>query len=205
MLWEGNPGALTNPVLDGFLDRARLWRSDEIAKPVRAAAEAFAAGKFGKAWKEAEKASAAAAKRKASGDAAAAEAEEKDAALVREGVEFIATLRLGLAEKLAKERWSIDAKEMLEGLASACAGSPHEAKAKAALDLIADDARAQKEIEAMVRLREILAKMGKPTRLKVTQALTAIEDFLGPYGNLVAGERAKAEKARLEKLLSDLR
>ena len=204
VLWEGSPGALTDPILDGFLDRSRLWRPEEIAKPVRPAAEAFAKGKYGAAWKKAEEAIAAAAKRRASGDAAAADAEEKDAGLVRQGVEFIANLRFGIAERLAKDRWSIDAREILEGLAASCAGSPVEAKAKAALDAIEADPRAQKEIEAMVRLREILGKVGKPTRLKVTQALSAIEDFMVPYGNLVAGERAKAEKARLERLLGDL-
>lgn len=205
VLWEGSSGALTNAVLDGFLDRARLWRSDEIEKPVRPAAEAFASGKYGAAWKKSDEALAGAAKKRARGDTAAADAEETDANLVKQGVDFIATLRLGIAEKLAKERWSIDAKELLEGLAASCAGCPQEAKVKEALDAIARDARAQKEIEAMVRLREILGKIGKPSRLKVTQALSALDDFMTPYGNLVAGERAKAEKARLEKLLADLK
>jgi hypothetical protein len=203
VLWEGSPGALTDAIVDGFLDRARLWRNDEIAKPVRAAAEAFAKGKYGVAWKKSEEALAAAAKRREK-DPAAADEEEKDANLVKKGVEFIANLRLGIAAKLAKERWSIDAKELLEGLAKSCAGCPFEAKANEALEAIADDARAQKEIEAMVRLREILGQVGKPTRLKVKQALTAIEDFMAPYGNLVAGERARAEKARLEKVLEGL-
>jgi len=203
VLWEGNPGALDDAAFDAFLERTRLWKPEEIARPVRPAAEAFARGKLGAAWRKAEEASAAAAKRRAAGDAAAA-AEEKDAALVKEGVDFIAKVRLGLAEKLAVDRWSIDAKEILEGLAQSCAGTPWEAKAKEGLAAIADDKRAQKEIEAMVRLRDILSKLRPPTRLKAKQALEAIDAFLTPYGNLVAGERARAERRKLEGLLEKL-
>jgi hypothetical protein len=203
VLWEGSPGGLGDPVLDAFLDRARLWRAEEISKPVRTAAEAFAKGKLGLAWKKAEEATVAGAKKVLAGDADAVLA-AKDAALVKEGVDFIADIRLRLAERMAVDRWSIDARELLEGIVSSCAGTPWEGKAKDALAKIADDKRAQKEIEAMVRLREILGKMRPPTRLKAKQALSAIDDFLLPYGNLVAGERARAEKRKIESLLEKL-
>jgi hypothetical protein len=200
VLWEGNPGALENAVLDAFLDRARLWRPDEIAKPVRPAAEAFSKGRFGSAWKKAEEASAAAKKRLASGDASAG-AEEKDAALVRDGVDFIAGIRLGIAARLAKDRHCLRAREMFEGIATSCAGTPWEAKAKEELAKLAADKRAQAEIDSTLRLEEILAKVRPPSRVKVKQAIEAVDAFIALYDGFVSAERAREERKKLETLL----
>ncbi len=203
VVWEGSPGALDEPTLKGFLDRARLWHPDEITRLLRPAAEAFTKGKYGAAARKADEGAAEAEKRVRYGQAVEG-TEAKDAALVRDGVKTIAVIRLGIAERLAKDRFSLDARDMLEAMAAGFAGSEWEGKAKEALDAIAADKRAQAEIQAAKRLREILAAIRPLTRKNVQKALEELEGFLRLNENLRTGERARAEMARLEKILGGM-
>ena len=163
-------------------------------------AEAFVKGKYALAARKADEAVAATRKRQAAGLPVEG-TEEKDAALVLDAVKVLAEIRILLADRLAKDRWSLDAREILEGVATGFAGTPSEAKAKERLAAIEADPRAQAEITATLRLREILAVLRPLTRKKVEKAIAGIDDLLALYATLQAGERARAEKAKLEKLL----
>jgi hypothetical protein len=201
--WEGSPGALDDRTLGAFLERARLWRTEEVSKGARPAAEAFVKGKYSAASRKAAEIVEDGKARKAKGHPVD-EAEGKDALLVLDAVKDLATVRLAIAAGLAKERWSLDAREMLEGVAAGFAGTEHETKAREQLALIAGDPRAQYEITAMTRLREILSKVRPVTRHTVGKAIEAIDTFLIPYSGTQSGERARQEKGRLERLLSTL-
>jgi hypothetical protein len=198
--WEGSPGSLDDRTLGGFIERARLWRPEEVAKAARPAAEAFVKGKPASAVKKANEILEDGKAKRAKGQPAD-EAAEKDARLVLDAVKDVAEARFVVADRLAKDRWSIDALEMLEGVVAGFAGTEHEAKAKERLAAIAADDRAQYEITAMKRLREILGKMRPVNRHNVQKAVDAIDDFLVPYGGTVSGDRARAEQTRLKRLL----
>ncbi len=201
--WEGSPGSLDDRSLAAFLERSRLWRTEEVAKGARPAAESFVKGKYGSAARKASELLEEVKGKRAKG-LPADEAGEKDAKVVLDAVADVAAARFANADRLAKERWSLDAREILEGVAAAFAGTEHEAKAKERLAAIAGDSRAQYEITAMTRLREILSKMRPVTRHTVGKAVEAIDVFLVTYAGAVSGERGKAEKARLQKLLERL-
>ena len=201
VMWEGSPGVLDAPTLDGFLERARLWRPAEVARTMRPAAEAFTGGKYGTALKKAEEALVEFQKRSRAGLPVDGD-EGKDAAVVRDAVKNLALLRLGVADRLAKDRWSLDAQEMLEAMVRSFAGTEWEGKAKEALAAIAADKRAVAEIEATKRLREILAAARPTTRKRIEKAIAEIDEFLLTKKELRAGERAVKEKGRLEKMLA---
>jgi hypothetical protein len=203
VLWEGSPGALDEKTLDAFAEKARIWRTAELSQRIRPAALLFVQGKYAAALRKAEEALAEVEKRKKA-TLPLEGTEEKDAALLKEAVRSLGEVRLVVAGRLEKDRWSLDALEMYEGMAAAFAGCDVEAKAKEALERMAKDERAQAEILAGRKLREIVAKLKRPTRFKVRQAIEAIDNLLVPYGNLQTGERLRAERARLEKLLEKL-
>jgi hypothetical protein len=200
VVWEGSPAGLDDRTLDGFLARARLWRPEEIAKTIRPAADAFAKGKHGLAAKKVAEALEECRKRKGAGLPVDGDP-EKDGALVLDASKNLAEIRIALAAKLADQRWSLDAREMLEGIVATFVGTEWEAKAKAELAKIAADDRAQYEIGGMIRLREILSKLRPLTPKTVRGAIENIDGFLLTYENTQAGARARAEKARLEKML----
>ena len=201
VMWEGSPGALSAETLGGFLDRARLWRPAEIAKTVRPAADAYVKGMFSAAAKKAAAALAAARKRAKAGLRVEGDV-EKDATLVADGLKAVATLRLSIADGMAKERLSLDAEDLLQSVATGFAGTEWEGKAKEALAVMAADARAQAEILAGKKLREILASVKPNVRRTVEKAIAELDVLLATYGNLRSGERAQAAKAKLEALLS---
>ena len=201
--WEGSPGTLDDKALGAFLERARLWRPEEVAKGARPAAESFVKGKYAAAVKKATELIEEGRAKRVKG-LPSDEAGEKDALVVLDAVRDIAAARFAIADRFAKDRWSLDARDMLEGVASAFAGTEHEAKARERLAAIAADARAQYEITAMTRLREILARVRPVTKRTIEKAIGEIDDLLIPYAGSQSGERAKAEKARLQKLLQPL-
>jgi redoxin len=201
--WEGNPGTLDDRTLAGFLDRARLWRPEEVAKLLRPAAEAFVRGKYALAVKRVEEVLPEVKHRQEMKQPLDG-TEEKDAAVITGAVKDIATIRLAAADRLAKDRWSLDALEILEDLARDFAGTEHEGKARERLKAIADDPRAQYEILATRRLREILGKLRPLNRRNAERAVEALAEFVKEFDNLQAAERAKIEKRRLEKLLEGL-
>ena len=201
--WEGSPGALDDRSLALFLERCRLWRTEEVAKGARPAAESFVKGKYAAAVRKATELVGEVKEKRGKGQPVD-DAAEKDAQVVLDAVADIAAARFANADRLAKERWSLDAREILEGVAAAFVGTEHEAKAKERLAAIAGDARAQYEITAMIRLREILGKMRPLTRHTVTKAIEALDAFVIPYAGAVSGDRGKAERARLQKLLEKL-
>ncbi len=200
VMWEGSPGALDDATLSGFLDRARLWRPAEIAKTVRPAADLFVKGKFAAAAKKASEAVAEAAKRRKAGLPVEGEV-EKDAALLSDGLASVARIRLAIADRLAKDRWSLEAKDMLEGIAAGFAGTEWEGKAKAALEALAADERAVWEILAATRLREILASVKPASRRTVEKAVDDLGTFLSQFENSRVEERARAALERLRALL----
>ena len=208
--WEGSPAALEFAELDAFVEQARVWRPEELTKTARPVAEAFVRGKPALAIQkakeigEAEQAKLARGRTPEVEELKAISATLKDMTLVLEAIGRVGKARLAVADRLAKDRWSIDAQEILEGMVKSFAGTPHEEAAKKRLAAIAADERAQYEITAMKRLREILGKMRPVNRHNVQKAVDAITDFLVPYANTVSGERGKAEKARLERLLEKL-
>jgi hypothetical protein len=201
--WEGNPGTLDDRTLAGFLERARLWRPEEVSKLLRPAADAFVRGKYALAVKKADEVLPEVKHRREYKQPLDG-TEEKDAAVVKDAVRDIATIRLAAADRLAKDRWSLDAREILEDLARDFAGTEHEGKARERLQAIHDDPRAQLEIEGVKRLREILGKVKPLTRRNVERAVEALGEFLKAHENLQAAERGRAERARLQRMLEGL-
>lgn len=201
--WEGNSGTLDEKTLAGFLERARLWRPEEISKLLRPAADAFVRGKYALAVKKVEEVLPEVKHRQEQKQPLDG-TEDRDAAVVKDAVRDIAAIRLAAADRLAKDRWSLDAREILEDLARDFAGTEHEGKARERLKAIADDARAQYEILATKRLREILGKVKPLTRRNVEKAVDALGEFLTEFENLQAAERAKGERSRLQKMLEGL-
>ena len=199
--WEGSPGDLDDATLAGHLERSRLWRPEEIGKAVRPAAEAFARGRYGAALREGEAAAALAAKRRAAGLPVDG-SEEKDLALVVDGMKAMAEARLVRAARLAKSRDSLEALEILERMEKAFGGTPWEARAREAREALEADKRAMHEVQEGRRLREILEGERPPTRRNLEKTAAALRDLLKYDETLRVGDRARAELARIEKLLA---
>lgn len=202
VMWEGSPGALDEKTLDGFIERARLWRPADVAKTQRPAAEAFTRGKYGPAEKKAAEAVVEFDKRTRAGLPVDGN-EAKDAALIRDAVRDLATIRLAIADRLAKARLSLDAQEILEAMVVSFQGTEWEGKAKAALAALAADERAQAEITALRRVREIVAATHPLTRKSVQKAVEALDAWIALNEKYMfqATDRARAERARLAKML----
>jgi hypothetical protein len=203
VLWEGSPGALDDATLDGFLDRARLWRSEEVAKAMRPAADFFVKGKHAAAVKKVQEALAEVERRKKA-DLPLEGTEERDGRVIVDAVSSMAAIRLLLAERLAKDRWTLEAEEAWEAVAASFAGTEWEAKAREALAVSAKDERGQAEVAAAKRLREILSKTHPLTRKSVQRAIEQIDVFVEGLGSLITADRARAEKQRLQKLLDGM-
>ena len=164
------------------------------------AADAFTKGKYALAAKKVEEGLAETAKRK-SATLPLDGTEERDAKTVTGGIGAMAEIRLALAAKLERDRWSIDAEEMYVAMQSGFAGTAWEEKAKEALDRMAQDKRAQYEIAGMKKVREILSTLRPLTRKSLERAIAAFDDLLVLYEGSVTGDRAKAQQDRLKKLL----
>jgi hypothetical protein len=198
--WEGSPAGLDDATLDAFVARTRLWRPAEIARPVRAAADLFVKGQYGKALALAEKGVADAARRRAAqlpveGD------EEGDAALIRDAVGALARVRLRLAAVLVEERESLAAQEAYLAMEASFAGTEWAPKAKEARDALEAHKRFALEIDASKRLREILAAASPPTRRNLEKTVAELDTFLRLYDGLHCAEKAKAARERFLALL----
>jgi hypothetical protein len=199
--WQGSSGALKDEVLDDFVARTRLWRTAEIAKFVRPAAELFVKGQYGKAMALAEKGVADAARRRAAqlpveGD------EEGDLVLIRDAVAALAKVRIAQAEALAEDRESLAAQEMYLAMEAAFAGTEWEGKARAGREKLEAHPRFALEIDASKRLREILVASSPPTRRNLEKTVEALDVFVRLYDGLVCAEKAKASRERFKDLLA---
>ncbi|MHC4821763.1 MAG: thioredoxin domain-containing protein [Planctomycetota bacterium] len=201
VLWQGSPATLDDAKLDRFLEWCRLWRKDEVAKPVRKAAGLYASGKYGAASREAAKAVAAVRKRKEA-DLPVDGGEEKDAAVVVDAVKAVAEIRLAIAKKLEKDRWSLDALEIYEAIEARFGGTDWKKAAEERISAMKLDKRAMKEVEAGKRLRKILKGTKPLTPRNVEKAIEALDTMISYYEGLVTADRAKAHARRLRKLLS---
>ncbi len=201
--WEGSPVALDDAVLDTHLERARLWRPEEVSKPLRPAAALFASGRYGHAVKAAREAMEAVEKRR-SNRLEIEEGVDRDFAAISEGVKSMAEIRLTIAARLADLRDSLDALELLEGIERGFDGSEWATKATKATEAKkALFAVKKHELEILQgrRLREILAKATPPTRRNLEKTLELLTDFIGFNVNMRVAERAEVEKKRIEKAL----
>ncbi len=192
VVWEGSPAGFDDRTLATFLERARLWRPAEVARALRPAAEAFAARRYGEADRLA---------REARAKAAAGSPEEKDADLVEDAVKFFAETRMGIAAGLAKERDTLEAVEILEGIEKGFKGSAWAERARAAREGYEADPRGAIEIRAGRRLRDVLQAAKGGGRRALQGAVDDLENFLKEFGNLRTGEKARAALERLRRLL----
>jgi hypothetical protein len=200
---EGSPGALDEKDLAAFAERSRLWRPGEVAKALRPAAELFVLGRHGAAGRRAEAALAEVARRRKEGLPVEG-TEERDGAVIREAVRACGEERLALAERLEKERWSLEALEIYEGVAAAFGGTETGARARAARERVASDPRANGEMAATRELREAMAGLRPLSRARVERTIRELDRLAVVHGSFRTSERMRAERERLALLLGSL-